>query len=687
MHEEVAVINIDDEVDADEVSMTVSLALVRGVLDSSCEHITRVVGKVIRDACADAYDRAEAEIPKLVLPNETLNSQSKVVKKLCFQASAANIGEFATPEGESAKGTRQPPQSDEHPGSHPVSSKPFSVRPAFATMTVDPLPGEVEVEHVYDGTGHLASESGPFGKPVVMPCTSASFDITPAVPAGEAPIMRSPTADCASSQWQPSVVQLENSGEDESKLIPVLGRSNTCVSQSSNQRSSKWNRRSICDTKGLDRLISGLEGTSTSLAKKMDRRVFPDRTEMSTQVLDLLCRPECKESDRYTQHGLFQSIARSALFEQVTLGVIFINSLWLAIDADHNHAVVLHKAHPVFQIAEHGFCAYFCVEWLIRFLAFARKAHVFKDAWFIFDTSLTMLFVLETWVFSLILLIGKDSIMGSLGDSSSLRLVRLVRLVRTARMARLLRLVPELLIMIKGIAAATRSVLTTLLLLVLIIYVFAIVLRHLCDGIPIGDKYFPTIPDSMASLLLHGVLPDLASFTYELGEENFLFAFVLMTFVLVASLTVMNMLVGVLVEVVSSVAHVENEQFVGHLVRDSVFEFLRRDDVDLDGDHEISQVEFEKLLLRPEAAKLLQEIGVDVLGLVNLSDFIFQGGQCTLTHHDFFTMLLQLRGTNAATVKDVVDMRKFMMQELLIVEASILSHIDEISSKRAQSRC
>merc|ERR1719261_2053866 len=97
-----------------------------------------------------------------------------------------------------------------------------------------------------------------------------------------------------------------------------------------------------------------------------------------------------------------------------------------------------------------------------------------------------------------------------MGDVSILRLLRLVRLTRMARMVRLLRAMPELMILIKGMVVAMRSVFFTLCLLAVIIYLFSIAFRQLTDGLAVGDRYFRTVPDAMASLLLRGTLPDVA---------------------------------------------------------------------------------------------------------------------------------------------------------------------------------
>merc|ERR1719436_2163731 len=77
----------------------------------------------------------------------------------------------------------------------------------------------------------------------------------------------------------------------------------------------------------------------------------------------------------------------------------------------------------------------------------------------------------------------------------------------------------------------------------------------------------------------------------------------------------------------------------------------------------ISKQECEALLMTPEAAQALQNIGVDVVGLVDLMDYIFQE-ENDLSFLKFMETVLQLRGSNTATVKDIVDLRKFMAQAL-----------------------
>lgn len=167
----------------------------------------------------------------------------------------------------------------------------------------------------------------------------------------------------------------------------------------------------------------------------------------------------------------------------------------------------------------------------------------------------------------------------------------------------------------------------------------------------------------------------MAGIVYDVAAEHLLYGVLLVIFILLASLTVMNMLVGVLVEVVCTVSSVEKEQMEATFLKGHMLHLLRG--LDEDGDVRISRDEFGKLLEKPKAIKALQEVGVDVVGLAELSDFIYKDRN-ELSFPDFMETVLQLRGTNTATVKSIVDMRMFMTKELARVEDTLLDKLHQV---------
>lgn len=435
------------------------------------------------------------------------------------------------------------------------------------------------------------------------------------------------------------------------------------------------------------------------------RAVFADAVAMKEKVRQNLMKPVFKVSDYYWTTGYAQWIARHTLFDQITLMVIAANAVWIAIDTDYNKASTIAEADLVFQVAENVFCTYFTWEWVVRVAAFRRKRDCLNDAWLIFDTILLIVMVLETWVMTAFNLLSGPSPHATAGggegdrqggDSGSislntLKMVRLVRLTRMARVAKLLKAVPELVVLLKGIAVAARSVFFTLCLLFLFIYVFAVGLTQLTAETEVAERYFKTVPDAMTALLLYGTLPDLAEMVFFVGREKFYFAIVLCAFILLATLTVMNMLVGVLVEVVGVVSAVEKEALVLTHVKCKMISLMKASGLIKEDDPRpetsvVSKEDFMILMGKPEAARILQCVGVDAVSLVDFADFIFKDTtEVTFVH--FMEFVLQLRGSNTATVKDIVDMRKVLLKELHDLETSIVSKLSPVVKQVAlQSR-
>jgi len=401
--------------------------------------------------------------------------------------------------------------------------------------------------------------------------------------------------------------------------------------------------------------------------------MFLDAAAMKDKIRKAAIKEEYDVAKFYHLVGLWPDIARHPHFEKMTLFVIAFNALWISIDTDFNTAEHLLQAGVIFQVAEHGFCVYFSFEWFVRYKSFKRKRNSLKDAWFVFDSILVFMMVAETWVMTCVMLLAGSSGGGDLGNASILRMARLLRLSRMARMARLFRAMPELLILIKGMVAAMRSVLFTLCLLAIITYVFGIafvqVVGKEVTNPEDNETYFGTVGQAMHTLLLDGALMDGTGVLIKaLADASWVYAVMMYSFILLAALTVMNMLIGVLCEVVSAVAATERETLTVSFVKDKLKQVMRDGGMDANGDGKISKAEFSQLLEYPEACRVLKEVGVDVINLVDNIDFIFPEDEDLegriiereLTFGHFLELVLMLRGTNNATVKDIVDLRKFI---------------------------
>merc|ERR1712151_809138 len=117
----------------------------------------------------------------------------------------------------------------------------------------------------------------------------------------------------------------------------------------------------------------------------------------------------------------------------------------------------------------------------------------------------------------------------------------------------------------------------------------------------------------------------------------------------------LNMLIGVLCEVVSEVAGKENEE------RSTIMASERMkgiaEDLDSDFNGKISYEEFSKIMERPEALHVLESVGVNPVAIVDFAELFFveDGKSIELPFEQFMEMVMNLRETNQAKVKDVMN--------------------------------
>merc|ERR1712070_953694 len=129
-----------------------------------------------------------------------------------------------------------------------------------------------------------------------------------------------------------------------------------------------------------------------------------------------------------------------------------------------------------------------------------------------------------------------------------------------------------------------------------------------------STKYFETVPHAMNTLLFRFLLPDFAEIMDEIQSDMPFVWPLMLTFIIICSLTMMNMLVGVLVEVVSVLSSVEKESMLVTNTAQSLRFAMRR--MEKDTDSELSHAEFRHLLVQPEISSIVQQAGVDVVALL-----------------------------------------------------------------------
>mmetsp|Transcript_92042 Transcript_92042/g.269301 ORF Transcript_92042/g.269301 Transcript_92042/m.269301 type:complete len:609 (-) Transcript_92042:45-1871(-) len=429
------------------------------------------------------------------------------------------------------------------------------------------------------------------------------------------------------------------------------------------------------------------------------RMTFAQYCQLQKNSVKDIDKRETTEVDLYHETGCCARIARSSWFSAATMFVVLLNSLWLGVDANLNAHATIWDADPAFQIAEHVFGAIFVVELIIRFCAHRCKRDCLRDSWFCFDAALVILMVGETWVMLPVWLAGAHNGEAGFGDLSVLRIARLLRLTKLGRVARLLRYAPEVLTMLKGLLLALRSVFVTLTLLLVLLYLFGIIFKTHAEAFPALQDKFPGVVASMWFLLLHGTFLDAVADEVPVIKDQSVFLTILfMVFIFLSSFLLLNMLIGILCEVVTSVSRREREHAAVEYLKNNLLEILEVHDKN--DDRHIRKDEFELLMRNPEMHMILTNFGVDAEDLISQKEVLFDMRQPPaeavfsdedagpvelsrsavsrstsdmqkITFAEFMELVLRLRGGNGARVKDMVDLRDYVRQRMDSLELQL----------------
>lgn len=366
---------------------------------------------------------------------------------------------------------------------------------------------------------------------------------------------------------------------------------------------------------------------------------------------------------------IFATISMDKRFEWLTLSFILVNAGFIGYDADYSARFykpdnLYDDDTPLqFMIFENVFCVYFTVEVVIRFFAFRRKHFACCDSWFVFDSILVLFMVVETWILPIV---------GASGPLSQLSILRLLRLARITRMAKLMRFFPELQIIVKGMVASVRSVGVTALLLFLLLYVFSILftseyhqgnLDDDSDDILEEHKLFGSMAKSMRSLFIMGtILDDITYCTNTIrgsGKTMMLVAFIL--FVLISSFTILNMLIGILCEVVGATGEGEREKNLQVKVRAAIGQLFEKMDKDKNG--EISQQEFMSMRHNQNVLNALKDLDIKEKHFDLYAQLLFKpeedgGPTPTFDWEKTVNMIIRLR---PGTTVSALDFATFQM--------------------------
>jgi len=388
-------------------------------------------------------------------------------------------------------------------------------------------------------------------------------------------------------------------------------------------------------------------------------------------VQETMAEEDKDEFPLYSNTGVFAGMARTWWFQAIASCAVLLNTIWLGVDAQINNAPTIYTASDFVQTVENLFCCYFSWEIAVRFCAYRHKRSCLTDGWFVFDSLLVILLVGETWLLPLYLFIkGSDGKSTGRGGWSMLRLARMMRLTRLARLA------PEVMTLMKGFLAAIRSVFFTMLLLIVLVYVFAIIFKTQSVGDPELESIFPDVFRAAWVLILQGVFMDGPTQVLDQIKVNsYSLTAVFFVFIILSSFTIMNMLIGILCNVIAQVSDNDANEALEARFRASLLTLLEVHDKD--GDQQLHSDEFDLFVNNPEVITLLKRNDVNANDLRQLKTVLYEQAIAPdksnrssmstrwknsdqLHFEDFVKAVLRLRGANTATVSDIVNVRDYL---------------------------
>jgi hypothetical protein len=208
------------------------------------------------------------------------------------------------------------------------------------------------------------------------------------------------------------------------------------------------------------------------------------------------------------------------------------------------------------------------------------------------------------------------------------------------------------------------------------------------DPMAVHDINFPfnfnSIPESMSTLLVSGAMVEgidkviLLVCGYETGTTfmNVVMTILFLLFVVMANLTILNMLIGVLCEVIAGVGSYEKEK--------SMVEFAKAElqthysACDLDENEMLDIKEFGNLLADRDVRRVMEGLEIDPYMIEDMTTVIFHEDskyvrktKGMLDFSGFLEVILEFRASQLARVTDLVEIRRVMSEENEVIRARI----------------
>jgi len=389
-------------------------------------------------------------------------------------------------------------------------------------------------------------------------------------------------------------------------------------------------------------------------------------------------------ADYYWKTGLMREIAIAQWFANVSVFVVVLNAIYIGVESDYNNAQNVYEANAVFQACSQFFCVFFTWELLVRFLALEHKRDCLRDGWFTFDSFLVSTMILDTWV-----LMPALMIVGG-GVTIPTQPLRMLRLFKLTRMARLMKAFPELVTMIKGLIRSLRAVSSSMILIGLLVYVWAIMLHMLMkEEYDFNDTLwresmlgFSTMTQCIWTLLIDGTLmlddtgPLMTMLLFS-SKPNYIMAGIgVVTYSVLSAMLILQSLIGVLCDVVSTVGQEERDSRAIGLVKQEIMAHLKEFDA---GDGSISQKELKSVVTRRGTKVLMKQLQINSAFFWELQKGLFTKPGQRIPIRAALDLMIMCQGYQPTTVEAMAGGILSVIHELCEVKKTFKGEVANLS--------
>ncbi len=227
-----------------------------------------------------------------------------------------------------------------------------------------------------------------------------------------------------------------------------------------------------------------------------------------------------------------QMLVEHTVFQTAILALIIVNAVILGAETFPG---VIAAIGPALRLADRLILIVFIVEICLR--VFAWRGAYFRLGWNIFD-----------------LVIVAISVIAATSGLAALRAFRVLRVLRV------ITIIPKMRIVVSALLDSLPGIASVGVVLTLIIYVFAVIASNLYGGD--HPEYFGDLFTSMYTLFQIMTLegwPDIAATVAETHSRSWMF---FLSFVLLATFTMLNLFVAIVVRVVEE----DSEPLIGDII-------------------------------------------------------------------------------------------------------------------------